>query len=77
MSEPVHIFERIEEMVNEAEALGIPARRLYLGTLKMHEFTDAIARDGASAPYSVHVTENTFRGLKVVPSSQPGMSVGA
>lgn len=76
MSDTKHIFDRINDLVNEAVSLGIPARYLYLGTVKMHEFTEALQRDGAHAPYSSCVTENTFRGLKIVRSRDPGMSVG-
>lgn len=67
-----HIFDRIDDLVIAAKQLGLPHARLYLGPVKMQEFEKALAEFQMSAC----ATNSTFKGMKVVASSKPGMSVG-
>lgn len=68
------IYDRIVEMQREAKALGIPCARLYLGEVKMRELEAWLATQPMISDSSC--SENTFCGMKVVRSSQPGMSIG-
>lgn len=72
MNDSIH--DRIAEMQYEAKALGIPCVRLYLGEVKMRELeawlaTQTMIRDSSCSEF-------TFRGMKVVRSSKPGMAIG-
>jgi len=72
MSDSIH--NRIIEMMYEAKALGIPCQRLYLGDAKMRELEAWLATQPMVTDHSC--SEFTFRGMKVVRSSKPGMSIG-
>lgn len=69
------ISDRIMDMIHEAKALGIPARRLYLGDAKIAELEKWVMEHADKAVAS-GATERVFAGMKIVRSSKPGMSIG-
>lgn len=71
----MRLQDRIDDLIDEAKTLGIPARRLYLSDQRLNEMWAEIAAEGFFKPEEI-AEATTYRGLKVVRSSKPGMSVG-
>lgn len=69
------LIDRIREMIAQAKERGIPARRLYVGQVKMEQL-DRELHGYISISGPCLSEGQTVCGLKVVLSSKPGMSVG-
>lgn len=71
----MRLQDRIDDLIYEAKSLGIPARRIYLSDQRLKELSEEIAAEGFVTAAEI-AEATTYRGLKVVRSSKPGMSVG-